>query len=74
MGGTKDQALRDACRGVDDCLMRGKTFMVHRSGLFDVLSKHKGASLAKREQLNASPPVPAVLKNFRRPNGVAEFI
>lgn len=74
MGGTKDQALRDACRGVDDCLMRGKTFMVHRSGLFDVLSKHKGASLAKREQLNASPPVPAVLENFRRPNGVAEFI
>jgi hypothetical protein len=74
IGATRDQALRDACRGVDDCLMRGKTFMVHHSGLFNVLSKHKGASLAKREQLNASPPAPAVLENFRRPNGVAEFI
>ena len=48
VGNARAKAMSDACSGVDDCVLRGKRFLVHRSGLFDVLSKHKGASADKR--------------------------
>ena len=48
VGNARAKAISDACSGVDDCVLRGKRFLVHRSGLFDVLSKHKGASADKR--------------------------
>ena len=47
LGAAKAKKLSDACGGIADCVFRGKRFMVFRSGLFDALSKHKGASTNK---------------------------
>lgn len=87
VGNARAQAMRDGCLGVDDCVLRGKHFIVHRSGLFDVLSKHKGVSVGKRTQTDPpltpstglalfKPPVEIVerLQQFRRPTGIVELI
>ena len=47
LGANKAQAMRNACDPADDCVARGKHFVIHRSGLFDVLGKQKIELLVK---------------------------
>ena len=46
-----NKKLRDACAPTDICVFRGKRFMVHREGLFDALSGHRGI-VGKKKSLN----------------------
>jgi hypothetical protein len=54
LGAARAKRLRDDCGSAKDCSIRGKGFMVHRSGLFDALSKHKGAPSFKNEKSSQS--------------------
>lgn len=41
LGAARAKEMRDNCAGFSDCEMRGKYFIIHPSGLFNVVSKHK---------------------------------
>ena len=72
IGNARAKAMSDACSGVDDCVLRGKYFMVHRSGLFDVLGKHKGATANKRAQVDPASVPSSGLRLFQRPVDIVE--
>ena len=74
VGNARAQAMRDGCLGVDDCVLRGKHFIVHRSGLFDVLSKHTAGSTRKRAQADPVSVPSSGLRQFQRPVDIVEQI
>lgn len=47
LGTAKATELSQACGADSDCALRGKSFTVHKQGLFDPLSKHFGTSARK---------------------------
>lgn len=68
MGSARAFRLRASCNNYDVCLMRGKAFIVHRSGLFDILSKRRADHISNNEQVGRSAAQEAQLKSLLPPS------